>query len=161
MSQDNAKLEVSEVIGLINVTQNGPTQVAGLLNELDRAGRDELIAQLEARYPELAEAIRDALFTFEDFIYIDDRGLQKMLRNIDHRTLAKVLKNTSEAVKKKILSNLSKRAGTTVLEELNLLGPIRLSEVREMQKDMARNARKLSEEGQLTIIRPDDPDPLI
>ena len=139
----------------------GPSQVAGLLNELNREERDQLMLLLEQQHPDLAEAIRDALFTFEDLIHVEDRGLQKMLRNIDQRTLAKALKNTSSELKDKVISNLSKRAGINVLEELELLGPTRLSEIRELQKELARQARKLNEEGQLTVIRPGDSDPLI
>ena len=158
MSKDHIKVDA---LRKATHSDNGPSQVAGLLNELNREDRDQLILLLEQQYPDLAEAIRDALFTFEDLIYVEDRGLQKMLRNIDQRTLARALKNTSIEVKDKIISNLSKRAGLNVLEELELLGPIRLSEVRDLQKELARQARKLNEEGQLTIIRPGDSDPLV
>ena len=140
---------------------DGTGQVAGLLNELNPEERNQLMLLIEKDHPDLAEAIRDALFTFEDFIYVEDRGLQKMLRNIDQRTLAKALKSTSAELKEKIISNLSKRAGLNVLEELELLGPTRLDEVRELQKELARQARKLNDEGQLTIIRPGDLDPLV
>lgn len=158
MSKDHLKVEE---LRKATHSINGPSQVAGLLNELNQENRDHLILLLEQQYPDLAEAIRDALFTFEDLIYVEDLGLQKMLRNIDQRTLAKALKNTSVDVRDKIISNLSKRAGLNVLEELELLGPMRVSEIRDLQKDLARQARKLNEEGQLTIIRPGDSDPLV
>ena len=158
MSQDHNKIED---LRKATHSTDGPSQVAGLLNELNREERDQLMILLEQQYPDLAEAIRDALFTFEDLVYVENRGLQKMLRNIDQRTLAKALKSTSVELKEKVISNLSKRAGLNVLEELDLLGPTRLGEIRELQKELARQARKLNEEGQLTIIRPGDSDPLV
>ena len=158
MSQGHNKIED---LRKATHSTDGSSQVAGLLNELNREERDQLMILLEQQYPDLAEAIRDALFTFEDLVYVENRGLQKMLRNIDQRTLAKALKSTSVELKEKVISNLSKRAGLNVLEELDLLGPTRLGEIRELQKELARQARKLNEEGQLTIIRPGDSDPLV
>ena len=138
-----------------------PQKVAHLLNDLDYQQREQLLEQMARLHPDLAEAIRDALFTFSDLVYVEDKGLQSFLRDLDQRTLAKTLKHADVAVIDKILGNLSKRARIMLLEEQEALGQVRLSEVRSLQKDLARQVRRLSEEGKLIIIRPEDDDPLI
>ena len=141
--------------------EKDPQKVARLLNDLDAQQREKLLGQMAELHPELAEAIRDALFTFSDIIYVEDKGLQAFLRELDQRTLAKMLKHADSAVIDKILSNLSKRARIMLLEEQEALGKVRLSEITSLQKDLARQVRQLGEEGKLIIIRPEDDDPLI
>ena len=120
-----------------------------------------LLAELMARDASLAEAILEAMFSFEDLIYITDRGMQTLLREADRTQLTRALKQASDAVREKVLSNLSKRAGERLLEEIDLLPPVRLSEVKEAQRALAKLARSLEEAGELVIIRPGDDDPLI
>ena len=120
-----------------------------------------LLAELMARDASLAEAILEAMFSFEDLIYVTDRGMQTLLREADRAQLTRALKQASDAVREKVLSNLSKRAGERLLEEIDLLPRVRLSEVKEAQRALAKLARSLEEAGELVIIRPGDDDPLI
>ena len=143
------------------INTKDPKKVVSLLNDLDVSNREKLLEELARSYPDLAEAIRDALFTFEDLVYVEDKGLQALLRDLDQRTLAKALKGASQSVTNKILSNLSNRARIMLLEEKESLGQVRVSDIQSIQKDLARQVRQLGEEGKLLIIRPEDDDPLI
>ena len=111
--------------------------------------------------PDLAAAIREALFTFNDLVYISDRGIQKLLRETDRRDLTRALKRTQDEVKEKLLSNLSRRASQMLIEEVEALGPTRMSEVKEAQANIARLALSLHDSGELTIVRPGSDDPLV
>lgn len=135
--------------------------VSGLLNELTPTQRDDLLSRIEELEPSLAEALRDALFTFADLIYVEDKGLQRMLRDVDRRLLALALRGEEGEVREKILANLSRRAGEDLLEEVSAMGRVRLSDVHTAQRDLARQARTLHEEGQLVVVRPGDDDPLV
>ena len=132
-----------------------------VMRGLDEDQYHTLLAELMARDASLAEAILEAMFSFEDLVYVTDRGMQTLLREADRAQLTRALKQASDAVREKVLSNLSKRAGERLLEEIDLLPPVRLSEVKEAQRALAKLARALEEAGELVIIRPGDDDPLI
>jgi len=137
------------------------TQVAQLLNDMTQQQREELMWRLSELAPDLAAAIREALFTFNDLVYISDRGIQKLLRETDRRDLTRALKRTQDEVKEKLLSNLSRRASQMLIEEVEALGPTRMSEVKEAQANIARLALSLHDSGELTIVRPGSDDPLV
>ena len=137
------------------------SQVAQVLNNMNQQQRDELMGRLSELAPDLAAAIREALFTFNDLVYISDRGIQKLLREVDRIDLTRALKRAQDEVKDKILNNLSRRAGQMLIEEVDALGPTRLSEVKEAQANIARLALSLHDSGELTIVRPGSDDPLV
>ena len=136
-------------------------QLIEVMRSLDTQNYEALLAQLMVRDASLAEAILEAMCSFEDLIYVTDRGMQILIKEIDRSVLIRALKNASEEVTHKVLANLSKRAGQNLMEELSLLPPIRLSEVKEAQRTIARLARSLENAGKIVIVRPDDDDPLV
>ena len=136
-------------------------QLIEVMRGLDTQNYEALLAQLMVRDASLAEAILEAMCSFEDLIYVTDRGMQILIKEIDRSVLIRALKNASEEVTHKVLANLSKRAGQNLMEELSLLPPIRLSEVKEAQRTIARLARSLENAGKIVIVRPDDDDPLV
>jgi flagellar motor switch protein FliG len=149
--------------GLMSSSDHPPqlAQLIEVMRGLDTQNYEGLLAELMVRDASLAEAILEAMFSFEDLIYITDRGMQLLIKEIDRNLLTRALKRASEEVRQKVLSNLSKRAGQNLLEELSLLPPMRLSEVKEAQRSIARLARSLEDMGKIVIIRPDDHDPLV
>ena len=137
------------------------TQLVEVMRGLETHQYETLLAKLMAKDASLAEAILEAMFSFDDLICITDRGMQVLIKEVERAVLTRALKSASEEVTHKVLSNLSRRAGQNLLEELNLLPPIRLSEVKEAQRSIARLARSLEESGKIVVIRPDDDDPLV
>ena len=137
------------------------TQLVEVMRGLETHQYETLLAKLMAKDASLAEAILEAMFSFDDLIYITDRGMQVLIKEVERAVLTRALKSASEEVTHKVLSNLSRRAGQNLLEELTLLPPIRLSEVKEAQRSIARLARELEESGKIVVIRPDDDDPLV
>lgn len=137
------------------------TQLVEVMRGLETQHYETLLAELMVRDASLAEAILEAMFSFDDLIYVTDRGMQVLIKEVDRSVLTRALKSASEEVKHKVLSNLSRRAGQNLLEEMSLLPPIRLSEVKEAQRSIARLARSLEEAGKIVVIRPDDDDPLV
>lgn len=129
----------------------GIKEVAEILNSIDRATEKAIMMQLEEKDPELAEEISRLMFTFDDIIYVDDSGIQKVLREIESKDLALALKATSEAVKDKILKNMSERARDMILEEIDFMGPQRLRNVEEAQQKVVAIIRRLEETGDLIV----------
>lgn len=136
-------------------------QLISMMRDLDATHYQTLIAGLTEQNPSLAQALLEAMFTFNDLIYVTDRSMQVLIKEIDRKVLVKALKKTTEEMTQKFLKNLSKRAGGTLLEEIDLLPPLRLSEVQEAQRKIARLARSLEEQGRIVVVRPDDDDPLV
>ena len=136
-------------------------QLVDVMRGLETEQYETLLAQLMIRDASLAEAILEAMFNFEDLIYVTDRSMQTLIKEVDRVLLTRALKSASDEVTDKILNNLSKRARQNLLEEVSLLPPIRLSEVKDAQRTIARLARSLEEAGTIIIVRPDDDDPLV
>ena len=145
-------------------TQKSPqqiTQLVELMRNLDAKQYQNLLDRLHTEHPSLAEALLDAMFTFDDLIYLTDRSMQTLLKELDRPTLTRALKKVNDELMNKIMNNLSKRAGENLLEEMSLLPPTRVSEVMEAQREIAKIARSMEEKGTITIVRPDDDDPLV
>ena len=122
---------------------------------LDTAGNAP-DAFFEAFDAELADQVRSRMFMFEDITMLDDRSVQQVLRQVDSSALALALKGVSDSVRSKITSNLSSRAAETLLEEVELLGAVRLTQVEEAQQTVIRVIRQLEEQGQIIIRRGGD-----
>ncbi|MEZ5218317.1 MAG: flagellar motor switch protein FliG [Ilumatobacteraceae bacterium] len=136
-----------------NATRGGVKPLAQLLNSVNRDTERHVLSDLERADPDLATAIRDLMFVFEDIGAIDDRGLQEMLRGCDTKTIALALKDTTPALKEKIEKNLSKRAADDVAEFVASLGMVRRADVEAAQQDIVRVARQMEEEGKLALSR--------
>jgi len=124
-----------------------------ILSLVDRATEKTILDALEEEDPELAEAILKRMFVFEDIITLDDRAIQKVLREIDTRDLALALKTASEEVAARIYKNMSKRAADMLKEDIEYMGPVRLRDIEEAQQKIVATIRRLEEAGEIIISR--------
>jgi flagellar motor switch protein FliG len=129
----------------------GVEAVAELLNNADKATEERIFNRLEEEDPELAEQIRQLMFVFEDIINIDSRGLRDVLKEVRNEDLTLALKTCSEELRAKIMSNLSERAAAMIMEDLEAMGPVRVSEVEAAQQKIIQVTRKLEREGKIVI----------
>ncbi len=134
----------------------GIKTAADILNLVGQRYEKHIMNGIAKEDPELATEIKNLMFVFEDIINLDDRSIQKVLKEVDNRDLALAMKAVSEELKAKLLSNMSKRASDIVLEELNFMGPVRLREVEEAQQKIIEIIRRLEEEGQVVMASADD-----
>jgi flagellar motor switch protein FliG len=130
----------------------GIKSAADVLNSMDKAHGKTLLSTLEERNPELGEAIRQKMFTFEDLVNLDAPILQRILREVDVRELALALKrNASDKLKAKLLGSISKRAAETVQEEMNFMGAVRLRDIESAQLRIIEAVRRLEAEGAVDL----------
>lgn len=129
----------------------GVGSVAEILNQLDHTTEARIISEIEGSNPDLAEEIRKLMFVFEDLIKVDDRGMQTILKDVSSQDLLIAMKTASEPLKAKIFANMSERAATMMKEDLDAMGPVRLSEVEKAQQNILKIAKKLEEEGKIVI----------
>lgn len=129
----------------------GVKSVAEIMNRLDRSTERTLLGTLQDQDGELAENIRRLMFTFEDIVHVDDRGVQRILKEIDQRDLALALKAAGAEVAGKIFKNMSERAATLLKEEIGYLGPVRLRDVEESQRRIVEVVRRLEESGDIIV----------
>ena len=133
-------------------TQTGGTQVlVDILNNADKATEDLVMETLEEEQEELAGEIRQLMFVFEDLIEVDDRGMREILKKVESSQLTLALKTASEEMKQKIVGNLSSRASEMLLEDLEVMGPVKLSEVEEAQQEIVAAAKELEADGTITL----------
>ena len=111
----------------------------------------ELLGSIEEANPELAQRIRQLMFTFEDLMKLDNKSIQTLLKEVTSEELAIALKGASDAIKEKIFSNMSERASAMLKEDMESMGPVRLSEVEQMQTKIALTAKRLEAEGKIII----------
>jgi len=136
------------------VTSAGGVQaVVQVLNRVDRGTEKTIMEALEIQDPELAEEIKKLMFVFEDIVQLDDRAIQRILREVDSHDLALALKGSSEEVSEKVKRNLSKRAQDMLREEIEFMGPVRLRDVEEAQSRIVSSIRRLEEAGEVIIAR--------
>jgi flagellar motor switch protein FliG len=134
-------------------TAGGVESIVEILNLVDRSTEKVIIESLEEDDPELAEEIKKRMFVFEDIVLLDDRAIQKVLREVDTTELAKALKAVDSEVQDKIFRNMSKRAATLLKEDMDYMGPIRLKDVEESQQKIVSIIRKLEEQGEIVVAR--------
>jgi len=127
-----------------------------IINFVDRASEKIIIETLEDEDPELAEEIKKRLFLFDDIALLDDRGVQKVMREVDSRDLAMALKSVSAEVRNKFLRNTSKRAANMIIENMNYMGPVRLKDVEEAQNKIIQIIRHLENNGEIVIAHCED-----
>ncbi len=131
----------------------GIDAIVEVLNQVDRGTEKIIIEALEEEDPELAEEIKKRMFVFEDIVLLDDRSIQKVLREVDTQDLAKALKGVDSEVQEKIFRNMSKRASSLLREDMDFMGPIRLRDVEEAQQKIVNIIRKLEEAGDIIVAR--------
>ncbi len=124
---------------------------AEIMNSIDRTVSKQIFDKLSTIDPRLSEEIRQKMFVFEDINKLDDRTIQRILREVDTKDLTLALKGASDEVKEKILSNMSKRARKMIEEELEYMGPVRVRDVNEAQQRIVAIIRKLEEAGEIVI----------
>jgi flagellar motor switch protein FliG len=129
----------------------GPKAVAEILNSLGPKAQASLISQITANDEDLGTRIQDLMYTFDDLIGLEDRAMQELLRQVPTDMLLLALKATDEELKEKIFKNMSQRAAETLREDLAARGPVRLIEVEAAQKEITGTARRLAEEGTITL----------
>jgi flagellar motor switch protein FliG len=130
----------------------GVKSMAEILNLVGTSTEKSILGSLSEQDPELATEIKNLMFVFEDLVLLDDRSVQRVLKEIDNKELALALKHTTPEVKRKILSNLSERAAQMVEEEMSYMGPVRLRDVEVAQQRIVDIIRKLEEEGLVVVI---------
>lgn len=133
----------------------GVKTLVGILNSVDRSTERNIISNLESTQPELAEVIKSNLFIFEDVVNLDKGSVQRILRDISNEDLALALKGASEMVANVIFSNMSKRAADMLKEDIQFMGPVRLSTVEEAQHKIVGTIRRLDEAGEIVLGRGD------
>lgn len=131
----------------------GIDAIVEVLNQVDRGTEKIIIEALEEEDPELAEEIKKRMFIFEDIVLLDDRSIQKVLREVDNQDLGKALKGVDAEVQEKIYRNMSKRASSLLREDMDFMGPIRLRDVEEAQQKIVNIIRKLEEAGDIIVAR--------
>ncbi|GAA1796313.1 flagellar motor switch protein FliG [Nocardioides hankookensis] len=150
----NLERKLSSVLQPSELSQvGGVDPLVNIINRSDRVTERAIVEGLENLDAELADEVRSRMFMFEDIVHLDDRSVQLVLRQVNEAELALALKGVSESVRSKITSNLSSRAAETLIEEVELLGAVRLTQVEEAQQGVIRKIRQLEEQGQIMVHR--------
>lgn len=139
----------------------GVENIVEILNLVDRQTEKLIIESLEEEDPELAEEIKKRMFVFEDIVMLDDKAIQKVLREVDTQELGKALKGVDTEVQDKIFRNMSKRAAALLKEDMEYMGPTRRKDVEEAQQKIVGIIRKLEEQGEVVIARSGEEDVLV
>jgi len=142
---------LSTIMGQNLRRTGGTAAVADILNNVSRTVEKSVLESIEEENPDLAENIRKQMFTFADLLLVNDKGIQALLKEIEPDELALALKTASDEVKNKIFSNMSERAGTNVKEEMEYMGPMRVTDVQAAQQRIVDIVRRLEEAGELII----------
>jgi flagellar motor switch protein FliG len=127
--------------------------VAEILNNTDYTSEREILSHIEQANTEVAEEIRQLMFLFEDLNHVDDRGIQLLLRSIPTEDLKLALRTASEELKAKILRNLSHRAAEMLREELEVMGPVRITDIETAQQKITQVAKHLENDGKITVSK--------
>ena len=150
------KILESKLASLVNQDYTiigGVDQVVEILNAVDRGTEKHIMETLEIEDPELADEIRKKMFVFEDILLLDDRAIQRVLRDVDNNDLALALKGSNEQVQNAIFNNLSKRLATMIREDMEFMGPVRMKDVEEAQQKIVNIIRKLEDSAEIVISR--------
>lgn len=131
----------------------GPKALVDLLNRVDRSTERLILESLSENNPEMADAVKNMMFVFEDIVQLEDRAVQAVLKEVDMKDLATALKGTSAEVQEKIFRNMSERAVAMLKEDMEFMGPVKLRLVEEAQQKTVAVIRRLEEAGEITIGR--------
>lgn len=131
----------------------GVDAIVDILNTVDRGTEKHIMETLEIEQPELADEIRKKMFVFEDILLLDDRAIQRVLRDVDNNDLGIALKGANEEVQNVIFKNLSKRLSAMIKEDMEFMGPVRMKDVEEAQQKIVGIIRKLEDSAEIVISR--------
>jgi flagellar motor switch protein FliG len=131
----------------------GVEAIVEILNTVDRGTEKHIMETLEIDEPELADEIRKKMFVFEDILSLDDRAIQRVLRDVDNNDLSIALKGSNEEVQNAIFNNLSKRLAAMIKEDMEFMGPVRMKDVEEAQQKIVNIIRKLEDSAEIVISR--------
>lgn len=158
---DVLKTELS-TLGSIDTQQLGGIEpIADMLNLMDKNSEKNIMARVEEKDPELAEEIRKLMFVFEDIVYVDDRGIQELLKIVDNQKLVIALKTATPEVQTKLFKNMSNRAATLLKEDLDAMGPTKISDVEKAQQEIVQQLKDLEAKGKALISRGGDGDAFV
>jgi len=143
--------KLSTVMGQDFTLAGGIDAVVAIINSADRGTERNIMEYLEENDPELAEEIKKRLFVFEDIIRLDDRSLQRVLREVDMKELGLALKGATEELRGKFFKNMSKRAAEMLQEDMEFMGPVRVKDVEDSQQKVVNVVRSLEEAGEIII----------
>ncbi len=150
------KVLETKLSSLVNQDYNiigGVDAVVDILNTVDRSTEKHIMETLEVEEPELADEIRKKMFVFEDILLLDDRAIQRVLRDVENSDLGLALKGANEQVQNAIFNNLSKRLAVMIKEDMEFMGPVRMKDVEEAQQKIVNVIRKLEENHDIIISR--------
>ena len=131
----------------------GIESIVEVLNTVDRGTEKHIMENLEIEEPELADEIRKKMFVFEDILMLDDRSIQRVLREVENSELAVALKGANEDVQNAIFNNMSSRLSAMIREDMEYMGPVRMKDVEEAQQKIVNVIRKLEDSGEIVISR--------
>lgn len=131
----------------------GVDAIVEILNSVDRGTEKHIMENLEIEEPELADEIKRKMFVFEDILALDDKTIQRILRDVDNNDLGLALKGSTEEVQNVIFNNLSKRLSAMIREDMDFMGPVRMKDVEEAQQKIVNIIRKLEDSGEIIIAR--------
>ena len=129
----------------------GLKAAADIMNYLDTNVEGQLMDSIREHDEEMAQQIQDLMFVFENLLEVDDRAIQAILREVQQDVLMKALKGADDSLKEKILKNMSKRAAEMLADDLEAMGPVRVSEVETAQKEILSTARRLADAGEIML----------
>ena len=150
------KVLETKLSSLVNQDYNiigGVDAVVDILNTVDRSTEKHIMETLEVEEPELADETRKKMFVFEDILLLDDRAIQRVLRDVENSDLGLALKGANEQVQNAIFNNLSKRLAVMIKEDMEFMGPVRMKDVEEAQQKIVNVIRKLEENQEIIISR--------
>ncbi|MGA9120038.1 MAG: flagellar motor switch protein FliG [Bacteroidota bacterium] len=145
--EEIARSEISQSMSVMG----GAKSMAAVLNKSNNATAKIILENIEQHDPQLAGEIKRLMFLFEDLLYIDDRGIQRILREVDKKELAMSLKVVDDKLKQKIFQNMSERARELLEEELQYMGPVRLKEVEAAQTRVVEVVKQLEDQGEIVV----------
>ena len=134
-------------------TAGGVKAIVEILNRVDRTSEKAIIETLEVDNPELTEEIKKLMFVFEDIVMIDDRSIQRILRDVDNKDLSLSLKATPKEVADKVFKNMSSRAADMLREEIEFMGPVKIRDVEDAQQRIVNVIRNLEDKGEIVVAR--------
>ncbi len=145
--EDIAEAEISQSMSSLGGTKS----VAAILNRCSTAEAKVILESIEQKNPQLAGEIKRLMFLFEDLLFVDDKGIQRILREVDKKDLAMSMKVSEEKLKQKIFSNMSERAQELLKEELQYMGPVRLKDVEMAQTRIVEIVKQLEDQGEIVV----------
>lgn len=145
--------KLSSLINQDYTIAGGVDSVVAILNTVDRGTEKRIMESLEIEEPELAEEIRKKMFVFEDILLLDDRAIQRVLRDVDNSDLGIALKGANDEVQAAIFKNLSTRLAAMIKEDMEFMGPVRMKDVEEAQQKIVGIIRKLEDSAEIVISR--------